>query len=106
MDQAVTPNLDSIDVEEVRRNFAHIDDLVLDPSEVLEPALGNTPMEGHLPALETRPGLVAGPRAGAILSPSCGFTRARTLPTAQPFRVPAGARRGAQIVKLSHRYSS
>ena len=28
MDQAVTPNLDSIDVEEVRRNFAHIDDLV------------------------------------------------------------------------------
>ena len=28
MDQAVTPNLDSIDVAEVRRNFAHIDDMV------------------------------------------------------------------------------
>ena len=57
-----------------------IHDLKRHPENVGESALGNTPHEGHLAALEPRRDAAAGPRLLALVTPAAGLALAGTGP--------------------------
>src|SRR6266516_1893160 len=80
-----------------RRQPAHLDDLVLDPAGIVEPALGQAPLDRHLPALEPGRDAAAGPRAVTLVALPGGAADAGRRALAAPLRGPRGARGGSNV---------
>src|SRR5207302_5716536 len=104
LDRARREQLVEIDVGQAEvLEVADVDQRVLDAEGVGEPALGDAPLDGHLPALEADEVHVAGAGLLALAAAAGGLAGARRLATADALLLfDASATGRGQLAQLVH----